>query len=180
MTRVAFFSSLILCTLSLAACSGDRDTQDAPSTNISAPAPVAQTATPPAPAPPASEPDEAEPAIQFANLPERYAGADYARGKRFWRQCSSCHTVAAEGGHLLGPKLYGLFGRTVGTEEGFDYTTALQEADFVWTPEKLEEWLANPRNFLPGNRMNFSGIRKEADRISVTAYLMTESGWSAE
>jgi len=132
--------------------------------------PVAQTAVvQPAPA------AEKEPSPEFASLPAPYVDADYARAKRVWRQCSSCHTVAADANHLVGPNLYGLFGRVAGTEEGFNYSTALKEAGFEWTPEKLDEWLASPRNFLPRNRMSFAGVRKPADRNNVIAYLMVES-----
>lgn len=77
----------------------------------------------------------------------------------------------------MGPNLHGVFGRTVGTADGFQYSRALEAEDFVWTPERLEEWLANPGDYLPGNRMTFAGVRRPADRHAVIAYLMVESGF---
>lgn len=79
----------------------------------------------------------------------------------------------------MGPNLHGVFGRTVGTADGFQYSRALEAEDFVWTPERLEEWLANPGDYLPGNRMTFAGVRRPADRHAVIAYLMVESGYSS-
>jgi len=172
MTRIISTLSFALCALLLAAC-GDKQT--APASDTSAPQ-SADTA-PKAPAP---QPAKAEPSAEFAALPAPYVDANYARGKRIWRQCSSCHTVSAEADHLVGPNLYGLFGRQVGSSEGFNYSTVVQEADFVWTPEKLEEWLTSPRNFLPGNRMSFAGVRKPQDRINVIAYLMVASAQPTE
>lgn len=120
---------------------------------------------------------EGETPSEFAALPAPFANADYARGRRAYRQCSSCHTSSEDGDHLVGPNLFGLFGRKVGGADGFSYSTALKDADFSWTPATLDEWLESPRGFLPGNQMTFSGIRRPADRQAVIAYLMIEAGW---
>jgi len=93
-------------------------------------------------------------------------------------QCSSCHSLAEGGPTLLGPNLYGMFDRKVGEHEGFDYSKALQDADFEWTPEQLDQWLASPRNFLPGNRMSFAGVPREDQRAAIVAYVMSETGYT--
>ena len=129
------------------------------------------------PAAPAAEPDTS--AI-FAALPAPYNAADYNRGRRTYKLCQSCHTLPQGGASLVGPNLYGMFGRQIGGVEGFAYSKAVQEADFVWTPEMLDQWLANPRDFLPGNKMSFAGVRRPEDRLGVIAYIMVETGYSAE
>ncbi len=124
-------------------------------------------------------PQVREPSPEFAALPAPYNEASYAIGKRVFKLCSSCHTAAEGGPNLIGPNLHGLFGKQVGYSDGFPYSPALKDADFIWAPEKLDEWLASPRTFLPGNRMTFQGIRKPTDRQAVIAYLMVETGWQA-
>ena len=119
------------------------------------------------------------PSAEFANLPAPYNTADYARGKRTFKLCVSCHLTAEGAGNLVGPNLHGLFGREAGSLEGFAYSDALTDADFIWEPVHLDEWLTNPRAFLPGNRMSFAGVRKPEDRLGLIAYLMVESGYSA-
>ena len=160
----------------LAACGGQQSESPAP-----APEPVETPAPAPVETPPptaAAEPAEpAGPDMRFAALPAPYNAADYDRGRRTWRLCSTCHLTDPDAGHRVGPNLAGMFGQQVGTAEGFTYSPALLEADFLWTPEVLDEWLANPREFLPGNRMSFAGVRREDDRHAVIAYLMVESGW---
>jgi cytochrome c len=113
----------------------------------------------------------------FSSFPEPYASADYALGRRTFKLCGSCHTVTADGRDLVGPNLHGIFGRQAGSKEGFAYSKALSAADFQWTPDRVEHWLANPNDYLPGNNMTFSGVRQENARHAVIAYLMLESGY---
>lgn len=122
-------------------------------------------------------PQIAEPSAEFAALPAPYNQASYSTGKRVFRLCSTCHTTAEGGPNSIGPNLHGIFGRQVGSLEGFNYSDAVKSADFMWSPEQLEQWLENPRDFLPGNRMTFQGVRKPGDRDAVIAYLMLETGW---
>lgn len=47
------------------------------------------------------------------------------------------------------------------------------EEGLVWTVEKLDEYLTNPRQFVKGNRMSFAGLKRDKDRADVIAYLAT-------
>ncbi|MCA8891076.1 MAG: cytochrome c family protein [Hyphomonas sp.] len=193
-------ASLIVLAGMTAACggSGDSSAPAAPAaeTPAATPAPeAAPDAAPGAEAPaaetpaesvaeptsaPADEASASEGSPEFASLPAPYNTADYARGRRTFKLCQACHTTAEGAGALVGPNLYGIFGREAGTSEGFAYSQALQDADFIWTPDKVDHWLENPQTFLKGNRMTFAGVRKPEDRIAVIAYLMTETGYTGE
>ena len=116
----------------------------------------------------------------FAALPEPYKSTDYNRGRRTFKLCQSCHTLQEGGQNLVGPNLYGMFGRQIGAVEGYSYSRAVQDSEIIWTPELLAEWLESPRNFLPGNRMSFAGVRRPDDRTAVIAYIMSETGYSSE
>jgi len=187
-------ASLLVLAGMTAACGGSGDAPKP--TEPAAETPAAQPAETPAPeaeAPAAEAPAAASEAApveaaaeagagspEFANLPAPYNTADYARGRRTFKLCQSCHTTAEGAGALVGPNLYGLFGREAGKAPGFDYSDALKAADFVWTPEQVDHWLENPQTFLKGNRMTFAGVRKPEDRTAVIAYLMTETGYTGE
>ena len=106
---------------------------------------------------------------------EILASADIANGKRTYLRCRACHTLAEGERHKVGPNLWGLFGSEVGTQEEFNYSQALQDADFIWTPDKLNEWLTKPKDFLPDNKMAFVGLNREQDRINLIAYLIQET-----
>ena len=92
-------------------------------------------------------------------------------GERLFLRCKACHTLTSGGRPRLGPTLEGLFERTVGSLDGYQYSRALKDADFVWDSEALDTWLANPDSFLPGNRMAFAGFRSAEDRRDLIAYL---------
>ena len=101
-----------------------------------------------------------------------YSDADRSRGERQAQICKACHSLDRGGPNMIGPALHGFFGREVGSRSGFEYSAVMRNADFVWTPEALNAWLAQPGRFLPGNRMTFAGVLKQSDRDDLIAYLL--------
>lgn len=129
-----------------------------------------------APAQPA--PTAMEKAALLATLPAPYSEADLDNGRRAFARCRSCHTITEGGSNMTGPNLYGVFGRPAGVHPGFNYSTAMKEADFVWDGERLDHWLENPRTFLRGTKMSFAGIPDADDRRDVIAFLKVETGYA--
>lgn len=129
----------------------------------------------PAAAPALPAPDTEALQAAIAALPAPYNEATYEAGRRVFAQCRSCHTIEAGAPNRVGPNLHGVFGREIGSLDGFNYSQAVQDANFVWDAAQLDHWLANPQTFLPGNRMAFAGVRNETQRRDLIAYLMVES-----
>lgn len=100
-----------------------------------------------------------------------FADGDPAAGKKTFAQCAACHSVA-KGKNGLGPSLHGVVGRKAGTADGFkNYSPAMQKSDVVWTEENIAKYLADPKGFMPGNRMIFVGLKKPEDIANVIAFL---------
>lgn len=122
-----------------------------------------------------TETAEAAPASEAApaadDLVAMVAAADPAAGQKLFRQCAACHSVDEGGGNRVGPALWGVYDRDVATGEGFSYSPALQEIAGNWDVEKLDHYLENPKEFAPGNKMAFAGVRKAEDRAALIAYL---------
>jgi len=101
------------------------------------------------------------------------ASEELRRGELLSYACQACHTLKPGGQHQVGPNLSGVFGRAAGTVPGFDFSPALRESGIVWSPEKLDGWLANPAGFLPGTSMTFTGFQSAEDRTALIEYLIT-------
>jgi cytochrome c len=62
-------------------------------------------------------------------------------------------------------------GRKAGAVEGYKYSKAMKAADIVWDEANLDEYLKKPKAFLKGTKMSFGGLKKDAQRADVIAYL---------
>lgn len=146
----------------LGACS------DTPADNSSASSPAPRQKT------------DAERMALLATLPSPYDAGHLENGRRVFARCRSCHTVAEGAPNMTGPNLWGVFGREAGSLPGYNYSTALRNADFAWDAEHLDQWLTRPRDFLPGNKMSFAGIPMPDERRDLIAYLKVETGYGPE
>lgn len=128
-------------------------------------------------APPRPALTDAQRQAILASLPAPYNAGDMENGRRAFARCRSCHTITEGGPNMTGPNLWGVFGRQAGAHPGYNYSNALKQADFAWDAERLDHWLANPRTFLPGNKMTFPGLPDQTDRRDVIAWLKVETGY---
>ncbi len=102
---------------------------------------------------------------------------DVANGEDVFKKCRACHRVGPDAKNLVGPQLNGIVGRKAGTVEGFKYSPANQKAatdGLMWTEENLDKYLADPRGFMPGNKMAFAGVKDDKDRKDLIAYLKAQ------
>lgn len=102
---------------------------------------------------------------------------DADAGERTFRKCQACHEVGAGAVPKAGPVLNGVLGRAAGTYPDFAYSPALlaaaSEQDLIWNPQTLDAFLSKPKEFIDGTKMTFVGLRKDADRANIIAYLAT-------
>ncbi len=97
--------------------------------------------------------------------------ADSPPGEALFKsRCANCHSLTP-GLSSIAPDLRGVIGRQAGSVKGYQYSPALRDAGFVWTPEKLTEWLASPHNAAPETEMAFPGLKSEKERAEVVEFL---------
>ena len=64
----------------------------------------------------------------------------------------------------------GVVGRQAGRVDGFRYSAGFAKADFVWDEAKLNTWLTNPQELIPGAEMAYRQPKPET-RTAIIAYL---------
>ena len=76
--------------------------------------------------------------------------------------------VQQGGSHGHGPNLFALFGRRSGEAPGYlGYSSSLVEKGVGWDAGTLHQYLKDPKKFIPGNKMIFTGLRKESERAGM-------------
>jgi cytochrome c len=88
----------------------------------------------------------------------------------FKQQCATCHTTNLSDPVRQGPPLSGIVGRPAGKVDGFHYSTGFAKADFVWDDAKLDAWLTNPQEIIPGAVMAYRQAKPET-RAAIIGYL---------
>jgi cytochrome c len=131
-----------------------------------------QAATPGA-AGSAPAPTPAQLKAMVATLPAPFNGGDLTNGELKFNQCRACHTPEQGGPNMVGPNLWGVFGRKAGTEAGFNYSDGLKASGITWDAPMIDKWITDPHAVVPDTRMSFMGIKDPKDRIDVVAYLKT-------
>lgn len=100
---------------------------------------------------------------------------DPVKGREVYRACVACHSLEP-GEHKTGPSLAGIWGREAGTVPGFArYSDPLKHSGIVWDETTLDAWIADPRTYIPGNRMTFRGLLDDRQRRDLIAFLRQAS-----
>ena len=100
------------------------------------------------------------------------AEGDPAAGKDVFKKCAVCHSPE-KGVNKIGPSLFGIVGSKSAEVDGYTFSKAMQDANKTWDDATLDTYLTNPREVVPGTKMIFPGLKSEADRANVIAYLAT-------
>jgi len=112
-------------------------------------------------------------AALLAGIATAASAADPAAGEKIFKtQCGICHSPVA-GKNVIGPSLFGVVGRKAGSVPGFHYSNANQNSGITWDNAILDKYLTNPREVVPGTTMTYAGLKDDAQRADVIAYLDT-------
>jgi len=97
--------------------------------------------------------------------------ADVDRGTKIFKKCATCHSIGKGEAAKVGPNLYGVVGRKRGSFAGFSYSEAMKTKGGNWDSESINSFITKPKEYLPGTKMAFAGLKKPQDRADVVLYL---------
>ncbi len=105
------------------------------------------------------------------NIAALLSTGDLVHGEKVFKKCAACHSIQSGGGNKIGPALYNVVGRKIGSLSDYKYSKALVEYGKDWSFEELNGFLLKPKSWIKGTKMAYAGLRKEKDRASVILYL---------
>jgi len=103
------------------------------------------------------------------------AAASAEKGVLVFKKCTSCHTIDAGGPNRIGPNLHSIVGAQKAKYPGYSYSKAMEEKGGAWSYDDLNIYLYSPRDFVPGTKMSFAGVKDDKDRADLIAYLRQET-----
>jgi cytochrome c len=93
-------------------------------------------------------------------------------GEKVFEQCKACHSISGNV-HEIGPGLGGILNRKIGSIPDYRYSKALRNATGSWNKETLNAFIENPQAAISGNRMPYSGLSNQEERLALIDYLAT-------
>jgi cytochrome c len=99
------------------------------------------------------------------------AAGDPAEGEKVFAKCKICHQIGEGAKNAVGPELNGVIGRKAGTAPGYNYSDANKNSGLTWDEPTFREYIKNPKAKVPGTKMIFAGLPKDADIDNLLAYL---------
>jgi cytochrome c len=119
--------------------------------------------------------EEANATENTVDINALFAIADVAHGEKVFNKCKACHSINADGGNKIGPKLWNVMFRPVGSITDYKYSKALISYGKEWNWLEMNGFLTKPSKWIKGNKMGFAGLKDERDRASVMLYLNQNS-----
>ncbi|KQT78697.1 cytochrome C [Methylobacterium sp. Leaf466] len=103
----------------------------------------------------------------------RLASASAEKGQAGSKACQACHSFDKASANKVGPGLWEVVDRKLGSHAGFEYSAGLKEKGGVWDYAQLDGFLENPKGYIKGTKMAYAGISSPQERANVIAYLRT-------
>ena len=100
-----------------------------------------------------------------------FASASVADGKKIFKKCAACHSIAKGGANKIGPALWGVLGRKAGSISDYKYSKAMAAHAKPWSLEEMNGFLIKPKDWIKGTKMSFIGLKKDTDRAAVILYM---------
>ncbi len=115
--------------------------------------------------------------VEYLDETDAYSGSltQEQRGELLFAACSGCHAIEEGAADGIGPNLWGIMNARIASSPGYAYSAALRTTSGAWTTQRLDAYVADPPSFARGTTMQYDGLKSEADRSSLIAFLAATS-----
>jgi len=100
-----------------------------------------------------------------------FASTSATEGAKIFKKCAACHSIAEGGGNKIGPALYSVLGRKIGSLPDYKYSKAMVVYGKSWTFEEMNGFLIKPKDWIKGTKMSFAGLKNEKERAAVILFM---------
>lgn len=115
-------------------------------------------------------------AVEAKSIGTLLAAANVEAGAKEAKACAACHDFTKGGPNKTGPNLWDVVERKIASHEGYQYSEgAKARAAEAWSFENLNAFITNPKKAVPGTKMGFGGLKNDAKRANLIAYLASLS-----
>ena len=109
--------------------------------------------------------------ISDGNIMALFASTSADDGAKVFKKCAACHSVNKGGANKIGPALWGVLGRKVGSVSDYKYSKAMASYGKSWSFEEMNGFLINPKGWIKGTKMSYAGLKNAKDRASLILYM---------
>ena len=113
--------------------------------------------------------------IKSGDIMALLATASVDEGSKIFKKCAACHSISKGGGNKIGPSLWGVVGRKVGSISDYKYSKSMAAYKKKWSFEEINGFLIKPKEWIKGTKMSFAGLKSDKDRAAVIVYMNKNS-----
>jgi len=112
---------------------------------------------------------------ETGNIMAIFASTSVEDGAKVFKKCAACHSIAEGGANKIGPALWGVLGRKVGSLSDYKYSKAMAAHGKLWSFEEMNGFLIKPKDWIKGTKMSFAGLKNAKERAAVILYMNENS-----
>ena len=112
-----------------------------------------------------------ETSSETGNIMALFASTSAAEGAKVFKKCAACHSIAEGGKNKIGPALWSVLGRQVGSLPDYKYSKAMAAYGKKWSFEEMNGFLIKPKDWIKGTKMSYAGLKNEKERAAVILYM---------
>ena len=105
------------------------------------------------------------------NIMALFASTNATEGAKIFKKCAACHSIAEGGSNKIGPALWGVLGRPIGSVPDYKYSKAMASYGKNWSFEEMDGFLIKPKEWIKGTKMAFAGLKNAKDRAAIILYM---------